>query len=144
MAYYFFSPKIYFYSNMSVNVQNVGCEVRFNSIFSIQKNLDNLFSAFCTPLKKTIYEVYDTINRSILGLESHRPVERFFSKSGYINRPHMSRLTARNLEATTSLVSNTDLVSFFNYFCVFSLLKKINFILSLVLILNEQKEGHGN
>ncbi|RNA33389.1 hypothetical protein BpHYR1_045185 [Brachionus plicatilis] len=32
-----------------------------------------------------------------------RPVERIFSYSGYINTPHRSRLTARNLEATTLL-----------------------------------------
>ncbi|RNA00316.1 hypothetical protein BpHYR1_019691 [Brachionus plicatilis] len=30
--------------------------------------------------------------------------KEFFSKSGYINRPHRSRLTARNLEATTLLL----------------------------------------
>ncbi|RMZ93389.1 hypothetical protein BpHYR1_027295 [Brachionus plicatilis] len=30
-------------------------------------------------------------------------LKEFFSESGYINRPHRSRLTARNLEATTNL-----------------------------------------
>ncbi|RNA23076.1 hypothetical protein BpHYR1_030727 [Brachionus plicatilis] len=35
----------------------------------------------------------------------------FFSKSGYINRPPRSRLIARNLEATSLLVSNMDLLN---------------------------------
>ena len=42
---------------------------------------------------------------------SSGPVERLFSKSGYINRTHRSRLTAKNLEATTLLVSNMDLLN---------------------------------
>jgi hypothetical protein len=39
---------------------------------------------------------------------SSGPVERLFSYSGYINRPHRSRMTAKNLETTTLLRANFD------------------------------------
>ncbi|RNA37994.1 hypothetical protein BpHYR1_052913 [Brachionus plicatilis] len=38
-------------------------------------------------------------------------LKEFFSKSCYINRPHRSRLTARNLEGNTLLISNLDLLN---------------------------------
>ncbi|RNA35874.1 hypothetical protein BpHYR1_018616 [Brachionus plicatilis] len=43
-------------------------------------------------------------------------LKEFFSKSGYINRPDRSRLTARNLEATT-------LLSFPNHLKIESLIR---------------------
>ncbi|RNA30517.1 hypothetical protein BpHYR1_029217 [Brachionus plicatilis] len=41
--------------------------------------------------------------KSAFLMQGQDQLKEFFSKSGYINRPHRSRLTARNLEATTLL-----------------------------------------
>ncbi|CAF0886773.1 unnamed protein product [Brachionus calyciflorus] len=38
------------------------------------------------------------------------PVERMFSSAGYFNRPHRSRITTKNLEITTLLKCNFDIL----------------------------------
>ncbi len=44
------------------------------------------------------------------------PMERLFSYSGYIMRPHRSRLTAEHLNQTTLIRCNFDLIS--DYFLI--------------------------
>ncbi|RNA31694.1 hypothetical protein BpHYR1_004626 [Brachionus plicatilis] len=54
------------------------------------------------------YDLHKIFYQYLLHLDQ---LKEFFSKSGYINRPHRSRLTARNLEATTLLELDSRAVS---------------------------------
>ena len=73
-------------------------------------NEDNSLSNFWL-INKSKFPALATLAQKYLSIPaSSGPVERLFSKSGYINRPHRSRLTAKNLEDTTLLSCNMDLM----------------------------------
>ncbi|RNA35879.1 hypothetical protein BpHYR1_018622 [Brachionus plicatilis] len=56
-----------------------------------------------TKIKKMQIRVSVKTNPSHVAIGKIDQLKEFFSKSGYIIRPHVSRFTARNLEATTLL-----------------------------------------
>ncbi|RNA07369.1 hypothetical protein BpHYR1_034010 [Brachionus plicatilis] len=61
--------------------------------------LSHSFSLSHTNLSQS-YDLRKNFYQYLLHLDQ---LKEFFSKYGYINRPHRSRLTVRNLEATTLL-----------------------------------------
>ncbi|RNA30790.1 hypothetical protein BpHYR1_033126 [Brachionus plicatilis] len=59
------------------------------------------------------YDMHKNFYQYLLHLDQ---LKEFFSKSGYINRPHRLRLTVRNLEATTLLSKSRLSKSYFDLF----------------------------
>ncbi|RNA40454.1 hypothetical protein BpHYR1_013674 [Brachionus plicatilis] len=61
---------------------------------------------------KVSYDLHKNFYQYLLHQDQ---LKEFFSKSGHINKPHRSRLTARNLEITTLLTCDlkTSLSGFF-------------------------------
>ncbi|RNA17157.1 hypothetical protein BpHYR1_004125 [Brachionus plicatilis] len=76
----------------------------FNYLIYQTKNFNLNFNVF----QKQNYDLHKNFYQYLLHLDQ---LKEFFSKSGHINRPQRSRLTARNLEATILLVSNMDLLN---------------------------------
>ena len=64
---------------------------------------DDEVANFWLANKKRFPLLFDLVLKFLSIPASSGPVERLFSKSGYINRPHRSRMTSKNLKATTVL-----------------------------------------
>ncbi|RMZ95518.1 hypothetical protein BpHYR1_045847 [Brachionus plicatilis] len=78
-------------------------EFSFNRDTFLEKNNSNK-RKFLPKIVATFFYLWLLLFEVIRQYQLHQDqLKEFFSKSGYINRPHRSRLTARNLEATTLL-----------------------------------------
>ncbi|RNA35576.1 acid-sensing ion channel 1 isoform X2 [Brachionus plicatilis] len=121
------SVNVYFGTNFNQNIEEVSA-LDFLSLLGNLGGQLGLFLGAIMTCTKIFYQY-------LLHLDQ---LKEFFSKSGYINRPHRSRLTARNLEATTLLVSNMDLLNK-NTFLIFSMERrnylKINYNFNLIMSL---------
>jgi hypothetical protein len=82
-------------------------ELYFQSEYN--ENLD--CDKFWRSSKHTFPNLYDMALKYLAVPCSSSPVERLFSVSGYILRPHRSRITETNLTNTTMLKANIEMLN---------------------------------
>ena len=83
------------------NNEDIIFKRQIDEYLSIEYDPEVELNSFWLRKKSKFPDLYELALKFLSIPASSGPVERIFSYSGYINRPHRSRLTTKNLEITT-------------------------------------------